>query len=33
MNKIGQITKFILDFSKMVVKALIVTLPVVLYAV
>jgi hypothetical protein len=33
MNEIGQIMKFILDFSKMVMNALIVTLSFVLYAV
>ncbi len=33
MNVVSQITKFVLDFSKMVVNALIVTLSVVLYAI
>lgn len=32
MNVISQITKFILDFSKMVVHVLIVTLSIVLLA-
>jgi hypothetical protein len=32
MNVISQITKFILKFSKMVMKALIITLSVILYA-